>query len=146
MCLLCIWSEFNTIIVYTKASSRSEENRGSSMQRPIKSTIYNPSDFRTNLPTPMPLWPSVRSTQWSINALQPHIILSKDTSGAGPSTYYIHLNPPKRNNSTCLITSFTNILLFNPIKSLHNIRTQKIWCTHQKHQGPHLQFLILPEK
>ena len=42
VCLLCVCSDINMIIEYTKLNRRAEENRGSSTHRPIKSTSNKP--------------------------------------------------------------------------------------------------------
>ena len=53
--------------------------------------LLEPSGCRPNAPTPVMMWPSGRFQPWGVIAFQPHIILSKDTTGEGPSPLSIHL-------------------------------------------------------
>ena len=55
--MLCVCSDINIIIKYTKVSMRAEEIRGPSLQQTITVTYHKPLVADLTPPTPMTMWP-----------------------------------------------------------------------------------------
>ena len=91
MCMLCVCSDINIIIVYTTILSISEENRGFSMQQPIIATSHNP--LVADLILPPPLWCGIKEgfNHEVVLPSNPFIIFSKDIEFAVSRPFYIHV-------------------------------------------------------
>ena len=77
------------------------------------------------------MWPSGRFQPWGIVAFQPHIIFRKYTSGAGTSTFYIHLNTLNKVNLHVSSQALLRIHVHHTRWSLHHFCILQIFRPHQ---------------